>query len=141
MPPGSWQRPTFLADLSAAQLDAGDASAARVSAESAVAAARKVYPQGHYRLGLPLFALGRAELALEHAAAAEPLLREALAVRSPPYAADDPRVLEVQVALVGALREQGKRADAAELRAQIEPVLKSSPSAYLADLRTRLETD
>ncbi|MGH8123738.1 MAG: protein kinase domain-containing protein [Rudaea sp.] len=141
LPAASWQRPTFLADLSAAQLDAGDASAARASAENAVAAARKVYPQGHYRLGLPLFALGRAELALEHAAAAEPLLREALAVRSPPYAADDPRVLEVQVALVGTLREQGKRDDASELQMQIEPLLKSSSSAYFADLRARLETN
>ena len=56
--------------------------------EDALAAARKIYPAASYRLGVPLFALARADLALERNVDAENLLREALAVREPPYAAN-----------------------------------------------------
>ncbi len=133
------QRPTFLADLSAIQLDNGVASAALAAAQGAVDAARKIYPAASYRLGVPLFALARADLALERNAEAETVLREALAVRKPPYAADDPRVLEVQVALIEALRANGKRDEADALKAQVEPLLQAA-MPYDADLLARLQS-
>ncbi|MGE5167028.1 MAG: protein kinase domain-containing protein [Deltaproteobacteria bacterium] len=139
LPDDSTQLPTFLADLSAAQLDNNDAASAADTAHAAVMAARKVYPPAYYRLGVPLLALARADLALERAGEAEPLLREALAVRSPPYAADDPRVLEVEVELVAALGMDHKRDEAEALRARIEPVLKHADSVYLHDLLARLQ--
>ncbi len=136
----SLQRPTFLADLSAAQLDSGNAAGALATANDALAIARKVYPQAYYRLGVPLLALARAELALERAHEAEPLLREALAVRSPLYAADDPRLLEVEVELVETLGINGKHDEADVLKAHIEPLIKGSSSAYLQDLQIRMQT-
>jgi serine/threonine-protein kinase len=89
---------------------------------------------------VPLFALARANLALKRPEAAEPLLREALAVRTPGYPASDPRVLEVKVALVNALEMLGRVNEQRKLRAEIEPQLKASSSPYAADLRGRLRS-
>jgi serine/threonine-protein kinase len=133
-------RTVLQAQLSEAQLDAGDAAKAESTATAALTMARKALPAGNYRLGIPLLALAHAEYALARANEAEALLREALAVRSPPHPANDPRVLEVQVALVNALAAQGKQQEASALSARIEPLLKASPSPYAADLRTRLAT-
>ncbi|HEY2395773.1 MAG TPA: serine/threonine-protein kinase [Rudaea sp.] len=138
VPATSLQRPTFLADLSTIELDNGAAPQALAAAEGAVEAARKTYPPASYRLGVPLFALARADLALERNRDAESALREALAVRRPPYAADDPRVLEVKVELVRALRANNKRGDADALKDQIEPLLEANTSPYLSDLIERL---
>ena len=82
--------------------------------------------------------MGRVELAQERAADAEPLLREALAVCSPPHPPDDPRVLEVKVALVNALTMLGKTSEAQDLRSEIAPLLKASSSPYAKDLIERL---
>lgn len=128
----------LLAQLSLAELDAGDAAAADTIATRARDLARRVFAQGNYRLGLPLFALARAELGLGRAGAAIPLLREALAVRSPPHPARDPRVLEVQVALVAALEATDQHGEAAELRAAILPLLRGDGSPYARQLLEQL---
>jgi serine/threonine-protein kinase len=124
---------------SAVELDAGDLSAAETAATSALAAARQAYPQGSFRLGDPLYAYARTRLARGHADEAEALLRQALEVRRPPYPDDDPRVLEVEVALVDALAAQRKTAEARHLRASLEPRLARSASNYAADLRAHLD--
>jgi len=131
-------RPKVLANLSQAQLDTGDAASANSTADLAMRYARRVFPSRYYELGLPLFSQARARLALGKATEAEPLLREALAVRSPPHPADDPRVLEVKVVLVNALVAQHKDVEAQTLRTEIEPLLKASASPYAADLLARL---
>lgn len=131
-------RPQAVAGLSEAQLDAGDADAAAQTGQRAVALAREALPPRYYQLGIPLFAAARAMLAQGRAGDAETLLREALAVRSPLFPADDPRMLEVKVALVVALTSLGRIDEAARLRGEIEAPLRSSPSPYFADLRARL---
>jgi serine/threonine-protein kinase len=131
-------RPQVLANLSEAQMDAGDVAAADVTAKAAMVYARKAFPPRHFKLGIILFAQARTRLALGKPAEAEALLREALAVRSPPHPADDPRVLEVKVALVNALAAQGKDSEASALKAEITPLLKASTSPYAADLLGRL---
>ena len=131
-------RAQLQAQLAEAQLDAGDATTAASTAASALIAMRTAVPTGNLKLGLPLFALARAELARGRAREAEPLLREALAARSPPYPDHDPRVLEVQIALVNALAKLGKLDEAHALSAAIEPLLRTWPSPYAADLRARL---
>ena len=136
-PETALQQPTFLADLSAIELDIGNPTHAQAAAQNALGAARKIYPAASYRLGVPLFALARADLALERNADAEKLLREALAVREPPYASNDPRVLEVEVELVKALRANGKVEEANALALKIQPLLDKASSRYVADLRER----
>ena len=131
-------RPMVLTALSEAQLDRGDADGARASATRALAAARATLPPRHFLLGAPLFALARAELALGAPQEAQPLLEEALAVRQPTHPEDDPRMLEVQVARIDAFGALGRPADAARLRADVEPRLRASRSPYAADLRSRL---
>ncbi|MEO7064278.1 MAG: protein kinase, partial [Dokdonella sp.] len=126
------------AQLAEAQLDAGSAQDGRATAASALAVARSVLPAGNWQLGTSLFALARCELALGNAAAAEPLLRDALAVRNPPHPADDLRVLEVKVALANAIAALGRNDEAGALIANIEPALRDSPAPYAADLRARL---
>jgi hypothetical protein len=54
------------------------------------------------------------------------------------HPASDPRILEVQVALVSALSAQGKTDEARRLTAEIEPQLLSATTAYAAELRKRL---
>jgi len=126
------------AQLAEAELDAGHPDLAFAAATRGLELGRASMPRGQRRLAYPLFALARAELAREHPAEAEPLLREALAVRSPPYPAYDPRVLEVKVALVDALTGLGRQAQAQALRAEIEPLLKASATPYAKDLLERL---
>ena len=129
----------LLAQWSQAQLDAGDAPTALTTAMRSVAMGRSVFRSSHaIGLASPLFALARADLALGHADEAEPLLREALAVRSPPHPAEDPRVLEIKVSLVNALDALGRANEARTQRAQIEPLLVASKSPYAAILRQRL---
>ena len=136
--PESTVRAAVLAALSEAQLDGGDADAARRSAGKALEAARATLPPRHFLLGAPLFALARAELALGSPQSAETLLQEALEVRQPTHAVDDPRMLEVQVARIVALSALGRDHEAAVLRAGIEPRLRASQLPYAADLRARL---
>ncbi len=131
-------RPQVLANLSEAQLDAGDIANADATAAAALAYARKAYKPHHFRLGSVLFAHARTRLALGKPEEAEALLREALAVRSPPFTAADPRVLEVKVTLITALAAQGKHDEAHTLTVEIEPLIKASTSPYAADLRARL---
>ena len=102
-------------------------------AETAMAYARKAFPPRHFRLGIALFAQGRGKLAADQPADAERLLREALAMRSPSHPRDDPRVLEVKVALASSLSAQGKSGEARSLTAEIEPLLAASRSPYIAD--------
>ena len=132
-------RMDILAALSQAELDAGDAAAAERSASQAVAIARRTLRPGHYQLGIALFALARTKLALEKTGEAERLLREALTVRTPPFPADDPRVLEVKVGLINALETLFRKDEARPLRDEIEPLLKASPSPYANDLLARLD--
>jgi serine/threonine-protein kinase len=126
------------AQLAEAELDAGNTNLAYAAATHALELGQVSTPRGHFVFGELLFALARTELARERPGEAEPLLREALAVRSPPFAADDPRVLEVKVALVDALTALGRPAEAQALRAEIEPLLKASPTPYAKDLIERL---
>ena len=127
-------RPRASAALSEAQLDAGDRQTAFATAQRSLSQARKILPPQHYLLGDSLLALAQVDLALGHADAAEPLLHEALAVRSPPYPANDLRTLEVQVALVNALTALGRSDDAHALRSSIEPLLTAASSPYAIDL-------
>lgn len=125
----------LMAQLSEAQLDAGDAASAELVATEALAISRRALPSGNYRLGIPLFALARANLALGRPDSAELLLRESLAVRSPPHPANDPRVLEVAVALVKALTTQGKNGEARKLSVEVEPRLKASKPPHVEKFR------
>src|SRR5690606_27021173 len=127
--------PTVLAE---AELAGGDVAAAEIAADAALRAAHATFPQGGFRLGAPLFVRARVWLARGHADEAEPLLRQSLDVRRPPHPDDDPRVLEVEAALVVALDAQDKHADARRLRAAIQPVLTRSPSPYAAELLRRM---
>jgi len=126
------------ARLAEAELDAGHRAEAEAMATSALALARKALPAGNFRLGTALFSLARVKLAIADATAAESLLREALTVRSSVHPANDPRILEVKVALVNALTAQQKTAEAQNLAAEIAPLLRSPTYPYLADLRARL---
>ena len=128
------------AALSETQLDAGDTNAALASAQASLARARKILPPGHFMLGLPLFALARVELAQHQDADAEKVLREAIAVRSTLQPPNDPRMLELNVALVSALEAQHRRSEAVSLRRDVETALRASHSPYAADLRGRLES-
>ncbi|HEY0178728.1 MAG TPA: tetratricopeptide repeat protein, partial [Dokdonella sp.] len=132
-------RPMALAAFSDAQRANGALAEALATATSAVDYARRAFPRAHPALGAPLFALAEAQLALAAAKAAERTLREALAVRSPPYPADDPRVLEVEAALAAALRGQGRHGEAAALAAEVRPLLRASASPYARALEARLQ--
>ena len=65
-------------------------------------------------------------------------LAEALALRSTLLPPDDPRMLEVNVVLVAALRAQGKSDEAAAIEHDIAPRLAASSTPYANDLRERL---
>lgn len=135
---GNAWRTDILAGLSQAQLDNGDVADAEHSADAALAIARRTLRPGHYQLGIPLFALARAKLALGKITDAEMLLREALEVRHPPHPAADPRVLEVQVGLVNALEVDHRMREARALRDEIEPLLRQATTPYAQDLLLRL---
>jgi serine/threonine-protein kinase len=125
------------AQLAEAELDAGFATKAHATASKGLAVAREALPPRNIGLANPLFALARADLALDRFADAEALLREALEVRHP-LAPHDPRVLEIKVALVRVLESLGLYAEPQRLRSEIEPLLVASASPYMADLRARL---
>lgn len=128
----------LLASLSQAQLDTGDAVSAHATATKSVEMGRQVFTSKQASLGTPLFALGRAELALGHPDKAEPLFREAIALRSPPNPPGDPRVLEIEVSLVIALEALGQSGEAAAMRGAITPTLAALHSPYADILRQRL---
>lgn len=129
---------TLRAALAEAQLDAGQVEAARISAEQALSMARQAAPAGSLRLGSPLLALGRIKMAIGRPGEAEPLLREARAVRSPPYPPTDLRVLEVDVELVRALVALKKLDDASDIKKKAQSALLNSRSPISIDLLTRL---
>lgn len=132
---------TLLAMRAESELDDGAAGAAEATASDALTMARRVLPTGNVRLGSSLYASARANLALERAAMAEPLLREALIVRSPTYPATDPRMLEVKVALIGALEALQRTDEARALRGELVPQLKAmTTSPYANELLRRLES-
>lgn len=126
------------ARLAGALLAHGEPDAALVQAREALAIADRVLPKDNWQRAPLWLAKGRVELAMARPAAAESALRRALALRSALHPEHDPRVLEVKVALIRALVMQGKTADADALRADVEPALNASSSAYLAALRARL---
>jgi tetratricopeptide (TPR) repeat protein len=129
-------RPQALADLSQAQLDSGDTAAARATAQTALDYGRKAL-KDNYLLAVPLFSMARALLADNRPAEAEPLLREALVLRSPVHPASDPRILEIKVGLFNALRSLNRNDDADVLKAEIEPLLRNSSTPYSVELRAR----
>ncbi len=131
--------PTTLSALSEAQSIGGDDAEALATATIAVAAGRKVFAPGQPQLGATLFALGRAQLGSGDAGAAVTSLREALAVRSPPYPPEDPRVLEAKVLLAVALRRAGHTDEARDLTASIRAQVDASPSAYARELERGFE--
>ena len=126
------------AGLASALLDHGEADAASVQAREALAIADRVLPTGNWQRAPLWLAKGRIEVAMAQPTAAEASLRRALALCGPLHPGNDPRVLEAKVALVRALAMRGKVAEAASLRAEVEPALNASSSPYLAALRDRL---
>ncbi|HEY6985883.1 MAG TPA: protein kinase [Rhodanobacteraceae bacterium] len=126
------------AELAEAELDAGNAKDAHRIAADVLAGARKSLPQGNIRLGPPLFALARADLAIGDAHEAETLAREAIAIRITLLPVYDPRLLEAEVTLAGALAAQDRVAEAKALLRQIEPALARLSTPYAADLRGRV---
>ena len=139
--PGNESDPALIvmrAELAEAELDAGHVEEAEAAANDSLTTARKQGSTANLRLGSPLFAMARIKLAQGRPGEAEQLLREALAVRSPPHPAGDPRVLELQVALINALSASGKQDQARQLMATVDPLLAKMASPYAADLRGRL---
>lgn len=128
----------LLAELSAAELDDGDAATAQAHGDAALTMARRVFPAGNIDIAIPLLALADADLALGDAGHAEPLLREALALRQAHYVAGDPRVLEVEVAMIRGLAATGQNDQAVALRAQVDRRLSALRTPLAADLRARL---
>jgi len=135
-PAHSW-RPILLAQRSEAELEAGDIAAAQASAAQSLDYAKKAYPADDFRNAYALYASARIALAQQRGGDAEAPLREALRLRSPPFPADHPSVLEVEVALAQSLAMQHKDAEARALREHIGPLL-AAPLPYNADLRARL---
>jgi len=131
-------RANVLAQLSLAELEAGDARKAETIASEALALARRSFQPGNFRLGASLYALARARLALGSADAALPLLDEALSVRSPPHPAGDPRVLEVQAVRAAALTALGRRDEASLLRQAIDPLIDKLAAPYQGSLRREI---
>ena len=141
MQPGSDANPwiaQLMAQLGEAALDAGDSTKARLAASKALATVRKVVQPGSPRMAAPLFAMARIELAGGNAQTAESLLREALAIRSKRLPEQDPRLLELRVALARACAAQGRIDEADAMAAPLQVALKASTSPYAADLRARL---
>ncbi len=134
--PATRTYPLNLAILSAVRLDAGDIAKATKAAQRSVSGMHDAVAAENYQNGYGLFALARAKLADGKPAEAEPLLRDALKVRLPVHAGDDPRTLEVKTALVVALSALGKTDESRNIRAEIEPILKekAGTSPYLGDL-------
>jgi len=134
-------RASLLAVFAETALDQSDVDAAQRLAANSLSMARAVLPEHNVRLGASLFALARLKLAQSGPAEAESLLREALAVRHPPHPLDDPRIVEVNVALVQALGALGRKQEASVLRKGTEASLARLATPYAADLRARLAGD
>jgi serine/threonine-protein kinase len=130
-------RPQALADLSQAQLDSGDPAAAYATAQQALDYGRKAMPASHL-LAVAQFAMARTLLAQRRPVEAETLLREALDLRGPVHPADDPRILELKVALIDALRANGKLDEARALESDVQAPLRASALPYVIELRGRL---
>ena len=132
-------RPRASAALSEAQLDAGDRQTAFATAQTSLSQARKsaaaALPAGRFATCL---GPGRSRTWPRRCSRAP--IAEALAVRSPPYPANDLRTLEVQVALVNALTALGRSDDAHALQSSIEPLLTAASSPYAIDLLKRLDS-
>ena len=128
----------LLAQLAECQLDAGKAGEAEHTAHQSLDRARELLPAGNPRLGSSLYALARTQMAQERPTDAEPLLREALAVRATNFPPHDPRILEIKVALIDTLQSLGRNAEANQLRAAIAPMLSESSSPYARTLLQRL---
>ena len=124
--------------LALAQLDAGDLASAEISAARAEQIGRIAYKDAPLSFSALQYISARVALARNQPAEAEPLLLAAYAARKV-LAPNDPRMAEVQVALIRALELQGKRNQVKSLRAQVEPVLVASRSPYFADLRRQLD--
>jgi serine/threonine-protein kinase len=125
-------------ELVEGEIDAGHAADAARVAKDVLATARRTLPEHNMRLALPLYAASRAELANGDANAAESHAREARALRSEILPPDDPRRLEVDVVLAGALQAQGKGDEAAAIERALTPRLAALATPYAADLRRRL---
>jgi eukaryotic-like serine/threonine-protein kinase len=132
----SW-RPQALADLSQAQLAAGQTGSAYATARQAMHYGDETL-RGNYLQAIPLFALGRAALARGRGAEAEEALRKALQLRRRMHPDSDPRVVEIEVDLVGALLLQGKTDEARALASEARTGLGTSSTSYAAELRDRL---
>jgi serine/threonine-protein kinase len=131
-------RANVLAQLSLAELEAGDAGKAETIASDALALARRSFVPGNFRLGASLYALARAKLANGMADASLKLLDEALSVRSPPHPPGDPRVLEVQASRVAALAALGRGEEATSLRQSIDPLIDKLGASNRAALRREM---
>ena len=131
-------RANVLAQLSLAELEAGDARKAETIASDALALARRSFVPGNFRLGASLYALARAKLAGGMADASLKLLDEALSVRSPPHPPGDPRVLEVQASRIAALAALGRSEEAASLRRFVDPLIEKLGAPYRAALRREM---
>ncbi len=133
-----FSRPLVLVPLSRAQLAKGDVAAATRSAEAALEVARKRQGVDHFQLANAVLALARARLAAGDADAAEPLLKDALRLRSAVQPATDPRVLEVEVERVIVLAALGRAAEADELRTRIDAPLRALGTPRATVLQRRL---
>jgi len=131
-------RANVLAQLSLAELEAGDARKAESIASDALAMARRSFVPGNFRLGASLYALARAKLARGMADASLQLLDEALKVRSPPHPPGDPRVLEVQASRVATLAALGRDEEAAALRRSVDPLIDKLGAPYRPALRREM---
>lgn len=123
--------------LALAQLESGDIEAAEKSSTQAMETGRIAYKDAPLSFSALQYISACVALARNRATEAETLLRAAGSARKG-LARNDPRTVEVQVALIRALEMQGKRAEANSLRAQVEPVLAASQSPYFVDLRQSL---
>lgn len=131
-------RAQTLTQISLTALDSGDAASVHATAEKALAMARDTFPPGNSALASPIYALARADLAVGQPTQAEPLLREALALRCKNGPPEDPRVLQIEVALVGTLDALGKSKEAEALRGEIRPILRSQHTPAAAESLAQL---
>lgn len=143
LPPGTGptaRRASIQRMAALAQLDAGSLAAAESLTAQATRTAAIALKGRPLALSAFQYTGARVALADRRPTDAETLLRLALSARKA-LPTDDPRKLEVQVGLIRALDMQGKRSGEAQvLRAQVEPVLATSPSPWFADLRNSLDT-
>ncbi len=124
--------------LGEALLAEHQSEAASATAHAALAGARQQFPQGHFLLGAPLLLAGRTEAALGNGAAAESLLREAVAVMGAMYGPEDPRLLSANVALAEALAMRHQNDAVRALVSELVPPLASATLPFAIGLRARI---